>query len=128
MRIRRSQATASGILAIATVILVQAFNSVACYNHTFTDFIVVLAWFVAIPLVPAFIALATANPLRAVASSAFFVPWLIFAYVVDCVMPYTGGGASMIYVAVLLWGTPSAIVGALLGGPLSRLLGLEVEK
>ncbi|MDR7070838.1 hypothetical protein J2X02_003709 [Pseudoxanthomonas japonensis] len=32
----------------------------------------------------------------------------------------------MIYVAVLLWGTPCAVVGALLTGPVMRLFGLTV--
>jgi len=32
----------------------------------------------------------------------------------------------MIYVAVLLWGTPSAIVGALLTGPAMRMSGMSV--
>ncbi|MDR6842404.1 hypothetical protein J2W94_002698 [Pseudoxanthomonas sacheonensis] len=32
----------------------------------------------------------------------------------------------MIYVAILLWGTPCAVVGALLTGPLLRLVGIKV--
>ena len=60
------------------------------------------------------------------AGHLLFAPWLVFAYYTDCVRPYQGGGASMIYVAVLLWGTPCAIVGALLTGPVMRLFGVSV--
>ncbi|MDQ8020484.1 MAG: hypothetical protein REI94_01495, partial [Moraxellaceae bacterium] len=70
----------------------------------------------------------TANPLRAVGACLLFAPWLVFAYYTDCVQPYQGGGASMIYVAVLLWGSLSSLAGAVLSGPLMRLLGIRVEK
>ena len=48
------------------------------------------------------------------------------ASVVDCVLPYRGGGASMIYIAVLIYGLPSCLIGVLLGGPLLRRLGLRI--
>lgn len=122
----RKQAVRYGIAAIAGVCAVQAFNSIVCYHMTLGQFIGASAIFVFIPLVPAFVSLLTANPLRAVGASLFFVPWLGLAYYTDCIRPYAGGGASMIYVAVLLWGTPSAIVGALVSGLVLRLAGVRV--
>ncbi|HVL09102.1 MAG TPA: hypothetical protein VM512_08090, partial [Burkholderiaceae bacterium] len=126
MVIPRKQALIGGITAIAFVIALQSFNSFGCYDHTLLTFLLVLAMFVLLPLLPAFISLLTANPLRAVGACLLFAPWLVFAYYTDCIRPYQGGGASMIYVAVLLWGTPCAIAGALLTGPVMRLFGLSV--
>lgn len=126
MVMARKHALIGGIAAIALVIALQAFNSVGCYDHTLPTFLLVLGTFLLVPLLPALISLFTANPLRAVGACLLFAPWLAFAYYTDCVRPYQGGGASMIYIAVLLWGTPCAIVGALLTGPVTRLLGVSV--
>ena len=82
--------------------------------------------FVAIPLVPALLALPSANPVRAVGACLLFAPWLAYAYYIDCIRPYTGGGASMVYVLVVMGGLPSSIIGALATGPVMRLLGIEV--
>ena len=126
MVISRSQAILCGIAAIVGVIAFQAFSSFACYSHDFFTFLGVLGVFVAVPLIPAGISLATANPLRAVGACLLFIPWLFLAYYTDCVRSYAGGGASMIYIAVLLWGTPSAILGALISGPITRALGISI--
>jgi hypothetical protein len=126
MGIPRKQAVIGGVVAIALVVALQAFNSFGCYDHTLLTFVQALGIFLLVPLLPAFISLLTANPLRAVGACMLFAPWLVLAYYTDCVRPYQGGGASMIYVAVLLWGTPCAIVGALLTGPVMRLFGVSV--
>lgn len=126
MLISRRQALITGMTAIALIIALQALNSVGCYGHTLLTFVQVVGMFVLVPLLPALISLLTANPLRAVGACLLFAPWLGFAYYTDCVRPYQGGGASMIYVAVLMWGTPCAIIGALLTGPAMRLLGMSV--
>jgi hypothetical protein len=125
MVISRSRAIFLGVSAIFCVIAVQAFSSFTCYGHDFLTFLGVLT-FVAGPLIPAGISLTTANPLRAIGACLLFVPWLFFAYYTDCVLPYSGGGASMIYVVVLLWGTPSAVIGALVSGPITHTLGISV--
>ena len=109
-----------------TVVLLQGFNSFVCYKHDWHAFVAVLGYFVALPLVPALVSLLTTNPLRAVVSAIFFAPWLVFAYVTDCFIPYTGGGASMVYVAVILFGLPSALIGACLGGLVTRKIGIEI--
>ncbi|WFC41842.1 Na+:solute symporter [Pseudoxanthomonas sp. SE1] len=126
MLISRRQALITGMTAIALIIALQAFNSVGCYGHTLLTFVQVVGMFVLVPLLPALVSLLTANPLRAVGACLLFAPWLVLAYYTDCVRPYQGGGASMIYVAVLMWGTPCAIIGALLTGPAMRLLGMSV--
>jgi hypothetical protein len=50
----------------------------------------------------------------------------VLAYYTDCVRLYTGGEVSMIYVTVLLWGTPSAVLGALLTGPFLKVMKITV--
>lgn len=126
MVINRNRAILSGVTAIIGIIAMQAFNSFACYGHDFRSFLMGLGIFLFIPLLPAIIPLVTANPLRAIGACLLLAPWLVLAYYIDCVRPYTGGGASMIYVAVLFWGTPSSIVGALLTGPIMRALGFPL--
>ena len=126
MTISRSRALVLGIVAIIGIVAIQAFNSFACYDHGLPDFLLVLGTFLLIPLLPAIISLVTANPLRAVGACLLFAPWLGLAYYTDCVRPYSGGGASMIYVAVILWGTPCSILGALLTGPITRAFRISV--
>ena len=126
MLISRKLAVAIGIAALAAILAQQAFNSFSCYGHSLTSFLAAVGIFLVVPLLPALISLVTANPLRAVGACLLLSPWLGLAYYTDCVKPYTGGGASMIYVAILLWGTPCAVVGALLTGPLLRLVGIKV--
>lgn len=126
MEISRSRAVRCGITAIAAVVAIQAFNSFACYGHDVWTFLFVLGTFLFIPLLPPIVSVLTSNPLRAVGACLLFAPWLLLAYYTDCVRPYTGGGASMIYVAVLFWGTPCSILGALLTGPVMRMLGVSV--
>ena len=84
--------------------------------------------FIAVPMLPAIISLKTKNPLRAVGGSLLFAPWLVFAYYTDCVRPYAGGGASMIYLAVIFWGLLSAAIGTALTGPVLTLFGVSVNE
>lgn len=114
----------AGIVAIVLVCLLQAFNSFACYRQSLLEYLVALAIFVGIPMAPALAALKSRHPVRAVGGSLLFAPWLGVAYYADCVETYTGGGASMIYAAVVLWGLPSCLVGVWLTVPIARALGL----
>jgi hypothetical protein len=102
-------------------------STVSDATNTTSTFLKTTVMFLGAPLLPALVSLAFPNPLRAVGACALFAPWLLLAYYTDCIRPYSGGGASMIYVAVLLWGTPSAIIGALVTGPVIRGLGIEVK-
>jgi len=115
-----------GAFGIALVIIAQAISSFSCYRHDFGTFLEVLG-FIAIPMLPGIIAMFTASPYRALGAAIFFLPWLGYAYYVDCGSPYRGGGASMIYVAVVLWGFPCALVGALLT-PRFSCIGASVSK
>jgi hypothetical protein len=126
MVISHTRAFCFGLLAICAVVAVAAFNSFACYKHDLDAFVSANLMFVGPPLLPAIVCLALPNPLRAVGACALVIPWLVLAYYTDCVRPYTGGGASMIYVAVLLWGVPSAILGALITGPVTRMFNVSV--
>jgi len=112
MNISRRKARWIGVAAIGVVLLLQSFNSFACYDHDFLTFLSATSVFVGIPLLPALVSLASPNPLRAVGSCALFAPWLLLTYYTDCVRPYSGGGASMVYVAVFMWGTLTSLIGA----------------
>jgi hypothetical protein len=126
MNIARRNARWIGVAAIGAVLLLQSFNSFACYEHGFLEFLSVTAIFVGIPLLPALVSLALPNPLRAVGACLLFAPWLLLAYYTDCVRPYSGGGASMIYVAVLMWGTVTSLIGALITSSVTKNAGIEV--
>jgi len=126
MIISHKSAVAIGITAIVTILVQQAFNSFSCYMHSVTSFLTVAGVFLVVPLLPALFSLVTANPLRAVGACLLLSPWLGLAYYTDCVRSYMGGGASMIYVAVLLWGTPCSLMGALLTGPVLRFVDIKV--
>jgi hypothetical protein len=115
-----------GLLAMGMVFILQAVNSFGCYKHDLLTYLKTLG-FIAIPMLPAFVSLFTANPLRAVGASALFAPWLALAYYTDCIRPDTSGGASMVYVAVLLYGFATALLGAALSGYFFRYFGLEVR-
>lgn len=122
-----ARARVFGLIGIVGIALLQAFNSFACYGHDLPGYLGALA-FIAVPMAPALIVLFTKNPLRAIAASLLFAPWLAFAYYTDCIRPYQGGGASMIYVAVLMYGLPCTLAGALLGGPVLRGMGISTSE
>ena len=126
MQITRKRAIYIGISAIAGILLLQAFIGFGCYGQDLAMFITGIAWFLAIPLLPAVLPLLRANPLGAVGACLLVAPWMLFAYYIDCVKPYAGGGASLAYVTVLLYGTPGAILGALITPWLTKKAGLEI--
>lgn len=65
-------------------------------------------------LAPAAAFLLTKHPVSAAASSAAMLPFLLWANNHECIQPYPGGGASMVYVVVFMFGIPfSIIVGAI---------------
>jgi hypothetical protein len=128
MTITRRNARLIGIAAIVGVLLLEVFNNVACYKQEFLNWVVSTLIFVGVPLLPALISLASPNPLRAVGASILIAPWLLLAYYTDCVLPYTGGGASMIYVAVFMWGTVTSSIGALITNPITKALGIEITE
>ena len=127
MKLSRRKARWIGISAIAAVLILQAILSFGCYDHGLVDFVAATVFFLGIPLLPAIICLTRSNPLCSLGASMLLAPWLLLAFYTDCVRPYQGGGASMIYVAVLLWGTVSSLVGAALTGFVTKRMGIEIE-
>ncbi|HWT53589.1 MAG TPA: hypothetical protein VN066_02195 [Rhodocyclaceae bacterium] len=126
MTLTRIRALWIGLAAIAGTVLLHAAVGFGCYRQDLGMFITGVLYFLLIPLLPAALSLLRANPLGAVGACLFVVPWILFAYYVDCVKPYAGGGASLAYVAVILYGTPGAILGALVTPWLARRAGLQV--
>jgi len=126
MNLTRAKARLVGCAAVGGILLLQAVNSFRCYDQDFTTYLKAVMIFLGAPLLPALLSIGLLNPLRAVGACALIAPWLVLAYYIDCVRPYSGGGASMIYIAVLLYGTPSSIVGALIAPWLMRWVGIQV--
>jgi hypothetical protein len=106
-------------LSIALAICFQLFNDVACYEKSISE-IALWFWFPLIPLVPAITFARQDKPVNAIAAALVIIPFYLFAYYADCVMPYEGGGASMVYVIVVMFGTPVAIISGLLTGYIAR--------
>lgn len=125
--VSRSVAFRIGLLSAALVFALELFNGFACYHHSVRGQLISLA-FVALGFLPGLIALFSRNPLRACGAALLFAPWLVIAFYTDCVKPYQGGGASMIYVAVVMFGFPSAALGALLTAPLLKLARIATSE
>jgi len=123
--IPRSSALRIGLLSAAVVFGVQLFNNVACYRLTL-GFHLAAFGLVALAFLPGLLALLSKNPLRTAGAALLFVPWLALAYYMDCVLPPRGPASSMSYLAVVVYGLPSAAIGALVTGPLLRLFRVEV--
>lgn len=126
MTVSRRHARTLGLTSIVLALGVQLFNDLACYEREFFEALSTL-WFPAIPLVPALIALGSGNPLRAVGGSLVAIGFYLLAFYTDCVVPYSGGGASMVYVAVVMYGFPLAVVAVFVTGPLLRWMGIVIE-
>ena len=115
MQISYRTALLSSLLGLALVVAMQAYSGLTCYAQTWDVLLMSMGMFVLIPVIPALIALFTRNPLSALGGFLAFLPWLIYAYYVDCMLPQTGaGGASLIYGVVFLYGAASCVVGVLL--------------
>ena len=124
----RRKALFYGIVAIFLIMAVQIFSSVTCYEQNVSQFFYGVIFFLGVPLLVALIGLLSKNPLRAVGASILIIPWQVIAYYTDCVTPYIGGGASFSYIAVLLWGSVGALIGLLITGLITKVLGVTVEK
>lgn len=122
----RARAAVVGSAAIAALIALQGAIMVGCYKLDLVSLLGSAGLFLLPPLMPAMLALLCRNPLRAVGACVLVVPWVLWAWVVDCLLPYAGGGASLAQVTVLLGATPCAVLGVLLAGPVMRWLKVEV--
>jgi hypothetical protein len=104
----------NGALSILAIVFLQAINSFGCYGHDFIAYLKALI-FIAVPMLPAIACVVARSQARAVAASIFFAPWLLFAFYTDCIRPGADGGASLAYASVMLFGFPSALLGAVFG-------------
>ena len=92
----------AGLIAIGLFYLLQtAYATFACGGN-------VLGMWVAttIALVPAFVAVALGSTAATIGACVGQLPFVLWANYVECVVPYTGGGAAMAYVVVFLFGMP----------------------
>ena len=117
------RAAALGVLG---VVALQALNSFGCAHQSLGQFFVLLIW-ISWPMAPALILFWTSNPLRSLAASLSFAPWLVLAYSVECVAPYSSGGASMIYVPVIVLGFFTTWVGAFVLPWFFKWVGWDME-
>ena len=129
MQISYRTALLSSLLGLALVVAMQAYSGLTCYAQTWDVLLMSMGMFVLIPVIPALIALFTRNPLSALGGFLAFLPWLIYAYYVDCMLPQTGaGGASLIYVVVFLYGAACCLLGVLFVAVLMWLMQVKVVK
>lgn len=124
--IRRRTARLLGLGAILGVLGLQAAGSFGCYRNSLVEFFEVAKMLLVGPLLPALVALATPNPLCAVGACLFFAPWLPYAFYTDCVRADFSGGASMVYFGVLVGGTMTSLLGAVLTIPATKALRIRV--
>ena len=123
--IQRATALKAGIFATAAVLVLQIFNGVACYQLSF-GFHLLAIGLVCIGFLPGLASLLSKNPLRTVGAAVCFAPWLLIAYYTDCVLPPRGPASSMTYLAVLVYGLPTAAIGAWATGPILSALQVRV--
>lgn len=98
------------LLSIVAIFCMQAwYVAYPCTDSPLAVFIVT-----AVLLLPAFVSLASQKHAAAFGACLGLAPWVLWAKYVECVAPYTGGGAAMAYVAVFLWGFPCSIVFAVI--------------
>lgn len=99
------------MFATASVFGLQVFNGVACYRLSIGFHILAMA-LVCVAFLPGLASLLSKNPLRTIGAAVCFTPWLLYAYYTDCVLPPRGPASSMTYLAVLVYGFPTAALGA----------------
>ena len=123
--IQRTTAFRAGLFATALIIGMQIFNGFACYELSF-GFHLLAIGFVLFAFLPGLVSLFSKNPLRTVGAALLFAPWLVFAYSTDCILPPKGPASSMSYLAVLVYGLPSAAIGAWATGHILAALRVRV--
>ena len=106
-------------LPIAVVFVIQAGAALfACETDGLELMVLLVA--TGVLLIPAFLWLRASSAGGVFGACCGLLPWLVWEIYIDCVAPYRGGGASMAYVAVFLWGIPSSVVCGVLFEHLQR--------
>lgn len=126
MKIKKETATKFSIGAFLLIFLMYSLYSFSCGKTSFSEFISTGFIFICPSLVIPSVFLIFKRTLVAAVGTLFVLPWLMLAYYVDCIMPYQGGGASMLYLGILFWGPPSAIAGMIITGFLIRFKKIEI--
>jgi hypothetical protein len=114
-----------GLASIVVLMTLQLFNGVVCYGLS-PGYHLVAFGLVSLAFLPGLVALYSRNPLRTVGAALLFAPWLVIAYYTDCVLPPRSAASSMSYLMVVVYGLPSAAIGALITAPILRLFRLTV--
>ena len=123
--IPRTSALRIGLVSIVVLMALQLFNGVVCYGLS-PGYHLVAFGLVSLAFLPGLVALFSRNPLRTVGAALLFAPWLVLAYYTDCVLPPRSAASSMSYLMVVVYGLPSAAIGALITAPVLRLFRLTV--
>lgn len=113
-------------ISIGLAIGCQLFNDLCCYEKTLLESLIWM-WFTLIPVVPAAFFMFAKKPIAAIGAALVVIPFYAMAYYSDCILPYQGGGASMVYVIVIMFGTPVAIATGLLSHFLAAKFGEKTD-
>lgn len=125
LTVTRVQARRAASLAIAVTAGLEVLSGAVC-GHRDAESQAIGLLFLLVPLSPALVALFTPNPLSSVAAAVPVAGWIVYAFYFECIRPYRGGGASMVYLGVWFYGFMSAVAAALVSIPLMRHLGVRV--
>lgn len=128
MLISRRIARRWAVVAILGVVLLEAAATFGCTAPADASGRLSRLIWLLIPLSPALVALFTPNPLCAIAAALPVAGLIGYAYYLDCIRPYEGGGASMVYLLVWFGGLIAAGAAALLAIAVLRLLGVRVTR
>jgi hypothetical protein len=94
-------------LVVVIGVLVQQF-AFALFSQSCGIFSMLLVG--GIVLIPTAAFLISRTPLASVAACIALMPFLVWANNSECIQPYSGGGASMAYVVVFLFGIPASVI------------------
>ena len=120
-----------GIISIFVIVLVECFNNIVCFKLDVVNFIIGFIIFVLPGMIPAIVGLFVRQlAFSSFGSALFFLPFLVYAFQKECghlVNSNFGGGASMVYIVVLFYGTLSSLIGALLIPLIAYVSGVRVK-
>ena len=91
----------------------------------FSGFIAIFFFF-GLPMLPAFVACFSENPLYAIGPSFSYISWSGYVYYIDYILPYQGGGASFAVLLLFFYGLPSAFLACLATFVILKILRLKI--
>ncbi len=126
MKIQTRSAKRLSQLSFLLVVAAHGLYSIGCHKSGFSGFLTAGLFFDGVPMVLPILSYFLKNYFVATIGAFGVLPWIGYAFYVDCIMPYQGGGASMMYVAIIFWGTPSAICGMLVAWLVEKAKMVEI--